>query len=171
MVHDPHQTAELRPPARYYIAPPADTRRVVSISPRALQRATRRDVCACTFYLVFKEPTCPRSPSAFLSSGEPFNPTSDPYTCQRFCNGPPPFFAPALPSRFAPRTALRFGDWAMFQCEPSRDDAPARDDTTSTTSTRSVARWKRLGVASLKESRRKGPASADWPGHARFKRL
>jgi len=36
--------------------PPADTRRVVPTPPHALRRAASSRHCACTFYLVFKEP-------------------------------------------------------------------------------------------------------------------
>jgi hypothetical protein len=36
--------------------PPADTRRVVPTPPHALRRSASSRHCACTFYLVFKEP-------------------------------------------------------------------------------------------------------------------
>ena len=36
--------------------PPADTRRVVPTPPHTLRRAASSRHCACTFYLVFKEP-------------------------------------------------------------------------------------------------------------------
>jgi hypothetical protein len=65
--------------------PPADTRRVVPTPPHALRRSASSRHCACTFYLVFKEPATwwfaprlsarsrPRSPSALFPSGEPCN--------------------------------------------------------------------------------------------------
>ena len=75
--------------------PPADTRRVSDFASRlAALTATRH--CACTFYLVFKEPACPaavrrtrrpespRSPPAIFPSGEPCNLTDRTPTCQPF---------------------------------------------------------------------------------------
>src|SRR3954469_23032693 len=78
----PTAGGELHPRHPDCTAPPADTRRVTSIPPHTFQCATSSRYCACTFYLVFKEPTCPRSPSAFFSPGEPFNLTNRARDCQ-----------------------------------------------------------------------------------------
>ena len=50
--------------------PPADTRRVVPTPPHALRRAASSRHCACTFYLVFKEP------AAWWFAPSPFGPAA-----------------------------------------------------------------------------------------------
>jgi hypothetical protein len=80
-----------------YAAPPADTRRV----------------CACTFYLVFKEPEVVSPLRRQPSSGEPFNLTN----AWRLCQPPPSLFyrragplQPSSPTIADLRRALSPGD-------------------------------------------------------------
>ena len=67
----PRRRGELHPDDKLNAAPPADTRRVFSASTLAGLGARN---CACTFYLVFKEPAfrVPPLPPTKSSLGEPY---------------------------------------------------------------------------------------------------
>jgi hypothetical protein len=86
-----------------YAAPPADTRRV----------------CACTFYLVFKEPEVVPPLRRQPSSGEPFNLTNAWRLCQ------PPTFSffivePARYSRHRQQLPISAGRYRRGMVEPRR---------------------------------------------------
>jgi hypothetical protein len=111
----PARSSELNSCDRDYTAPPADTRRV----PPSPSRAPAD--CACTFYLVFKEPgSClahrsalrrdgwpERSPSTISLSGEPSNLTNRGRPCQPLCRN---FFRSAVQRRAAVPGGL-CADW------------------------------------------------------------
>src|SRR3970040_289878 len=83
-------TCPTGPPGDPAAAPPADTRRVY---PDRAPCDAPPGYCACTFYLVFKEPDSSWRPlPARSSSGEPCNLTKS----LRFCQSPCAFWRRAI---------------------------------------------------------------------------